>query len=166
MPALALRWRPARPRGFSFIELMLSLALLAVLASVAVPMLQRVQLRQRELELSSALREIRQAIDAYKRAAEQGQVALRAGDSGFPPSLEALEEGVPDERTAGRQKLYFLRRVPRDPFATDPSQPAAQTWGKRSQQSPPDDPREGADVFDVHSRAPGVGLNGIAYRLW
>ncbi|CAD5372844.1 General secretion pathway protein GspG [Rubrivivax sp. A210] len=153
-------------RGFTFIELMMTLALLGVLATVAMPLAQLMHQRRQEQALAEALREIRQAIDAYRRAADQGRIAIKAGDSGFPPSLEALVEGVPDQRSAARQNLYFLRRLPRDPLAADPTVAPAETWARRSSESPPDAPREGRDVFDVMSRATGTGLNGIPYREW
>lgn len=158
------RRRPAA--GFTFIELMLTLALLAVMASVALPMVQLVQQRRQEQALAEALRDIRQALDAYRRAVDQGRVTVRAGESGFPRSLDLLVEGVVDERSPTRQRIYFLRSVPRDPFAKDLQLEAAETWGKRSYDSPPDEPREGRDVFDVYSRAEGRGLNGMPYRKW
>ena len=153
-------------RGFTFIELVLTLALLAVMATVALPMTQLVQQRRQEQALADALRDIRQALDAYRRAVEQGRISVRAGESGFPPSLQVLVDGVIDERSASRQRIYFLRRLPRDPLATDADTDAADTWGLRSHESPPDDPREGRDVFDVYSRAQGRGLNGVPYRQW
>jgi general secretion pathway protein G len=158
------RGRPAR--GFTFIELVLTLALLAVMATVALPMSQLVHQRRQEQALADALREIRQALDAYRRAVDQGRITVRAGESGFPPSLDVLVEGVVDERSPTRQRIYFLRRLPRDPLATDAEADAADTWGLRSHDSPPDDPREGRDVFDVYSRAEGRGLNGVPYRQW
>lgn len=145
---------------------MLTLALLGILATIAMPMVQLVHQRQREQALAEALRDIRQAIDAYRRAVDRGRVSAKAGESGFPPSLQALVDGVPDEREPGRKRIYFLRRLPRDPMAPDSNTPAADTWAKRSHDSPPDDPREGSDVFDVASRSRGVGLNGIPYREW
>lgn len=158
------RGRPAR--GFTFIELVLTLALLAVMATVALPMSQLVHQRRQEQALADALREIRQALDAYRRAVDQGRITVRAGESGFPPSLDVLVEGVVDERSPTRQRIYFLRRLPRDPLANDAEADAADTWSLRSHDSPPDDPREGRDVFDVYSRAEGRGLNGVPYRQW
>lgn len=158
---------PRRQRsGFTFIELMLTLALLGVLATVAMPMVHLAHQRRQEQLLAESLREIRQAIDAYRRAADQGRISVKAGESGFPPTLQALVDGVVDERNPVRSRQYFLRRLPRDPMAADASVPAADTWGQRSHDSAPDDPRPGADVFDVFSRASGTGLNGVAYRLW
>ena len=156
--------RPAG--GFTFIELMMTLALLAILASVALPMVQLAHQRRQEQALADALREIRQALDAYRRAADQGRITVRVGDSGFPSSLQVLVDGVPDERSPSRRKIYFLRRLPRDPMATDAQIAAEDTWATRSYESPPDDPRPGKDVFDVFSKASGTGLNGIPYRQW
>lgn len=155
-----------RHRGFTFIELMVTLAILGVLAAVAVPMVQLSVQREREQELRVALMQIREAIDAYKRAVDQGRVTVKSGESGYPKSLEDLVVGVPDARSPKARNLYFLRRVPRDPFHRDTTVPAADTWGKRSYASPPDDPSEGEDVFDVYSLADGSGLNGIEYRQW
>jgi len=112
------------------------------------------------------LREIRSALDAYKRLADQGSIQRAADASGYPPSLEVLVEGVVDARSPRATKIYLLRNLPRDPFAPGGAQSAAQTWELRSYASPANDPKPGADVFDVHSRAPGVGLNGVAYREW
>ena len=153
-------------RGFTFIELMLTLALLAVMATIAMPLTQLVHQRRQEQLLAESLREIRQAIDAYRRAVDQGRITIKVGDSGFPPTLQALVDGAPDERNPARQRIYFLRRLPRDPLVADAEMPAEDTWAKRSYESPADDPREGRDVFDVASRAAGKGLNGIPYRQW
>ena len=122
--------------------------------------------RQQESELRSALIQIREAIDAYKRATEQGRMVLKVGDSGYPASLDQLVDGVDDQRSPTRQKLYFLRRLPRDPFYPDPDVAAAKTWGVRSYASPATDPSEGADVFDVFSMSDKIGLNGVPYRDW
>ncbi|WP_075792225.1 type II secretion system protein [Massilia putida] len=153
-------------RGFTLIELLVALAVLGVLATVATPALQVVQQRRQENELRTALSDIRRALDDYKRAGEDGRIARRAGASGYPPTLDALVEGVPDQRDPKRGKLYFLRRLPRDPFSTDPGAGAAQTWGKRSYASEPADPHEGDDVYDVYSTSGRIGLNGVEYRSW
>jgi general secretion pathway protein G len=153
-------------RGFTLIELVVTLALLGVLAMLAAPMAEAAVQRSREQALREALREIRDAVDQYKRAVEQGLVARNLGESGYPPTLDVLVAGAPNAQDPKGGRIYFLRQLPRDPFVSDAKVPAAATWGLRSYASPPDDPREGDDVFDVHSRAPGIGLNGIAYAEW
>jgi general secretion pathway protein G len=155
-----------RAPGFTLIELLVTLTIVGVLALIAVPSAQLAVQRERESELRRALLEIRGAIDAYKRAAEQGRILLRTGDSGYPRTLEELVGGVPDQKQADQRPLYFLRRLPRDPMVDDDAAPAADTWGKRSYASPPDAPAEGGDVFDVYSRSTKIGLNGREYRLW
>lgn len=155
-----------RQRGFTFIELMMTLAVMGVLVLVAVPMAQVAVQRERERDLRVALAQIREALDAYKRAADQGRILVRLGESGYPKTLDELVEGVPDQRSPTKQNLYFLRSLPRDPMHPDPAAKPADTWVQRSYASPPDDPQEGADVFDVFSRSQAVGLNGVPYRLW
>lgn len=155
-----------RSGGFTFIELMMTLAIMGVLVLVAVPMAQVAVQRDRERELRHALIQIRDALDAYKRASDQGRIATRIGDSGYPKRLDELVEGVPDQRSPSRQMLYFLRALPRDPMYPDPTADAAATWGLRSYASPPDAPSEGDDVFDVYSTSGTVGLNGVPYGQW
>ena len=156
-----------RPQaGFTLVELMITATIVAVLATVALPLAELGVKRNRENELRAALRELRGAIDAYKQAVEDGRVPKKADASPYPPSLELLVDGVEDTRSAKKSKIYFLRRLPRDPLHPDPQLPAAQTWAKRSYDSPPDEPREGRDVYDVHSMSGADGMNGIPYRLW
>lgn len=150
----------ARARGFTFIELMMTLAIMAVLATVAVPLAQLGVQRQKEHALRVALGDIREALDAYKRASDQGRIALKVGESGYPRALAQLVEGVDDQRSPSKRKLYFLRRLPDDPMAADGA------WGLRSYAAAPDEPAEGDDVFDVYSQSDKPGLNGVPYRQW
>lgn len=156
-----------RSCGFTLIELIITVMVVALLATLAFPMAEVAVQRSKEQELRASLREIRTAIDAYKQAMEEGRIIGSPQQTGYPPSLKILAEGVVDARSPKRDvKIYFLRRIPRDPFATDPSVPADETWGLRSYASPPDDPQVGEDVYDVYSLSTGVGLNGIPYRQW
>jgi general secretion pathway protein G len=152
-------------RAFTLVELIVTVAIVAILASAALPLAQIALQRGKEQEMRTALRQIREAIDAYKQAADDGRVAREADASGYPPSLDALVLGVDDVKLPVKKSIYFLRRLPRDPFAPD-NLPAAETWGKRSYESPPDNPREGKDVFDVYSLNEGKGLNGVPYKEW
>ena len=158
---------PCRKRllGFTFIELMVTLAILGVLASAAYPMAKLSVQRNKEQELKQALRQIRTAIDSYKQAADEGQISRASNASGYPLTLESLVNGVENTRDPEHRKIYFMSRLPRDPFANS-SLSAAETWGKRSYASPPDGPAEGEDVFDVYSKAEGTGINGIPYQAW
>ncbi|OZA28211.1 MAG: general secretion pathway protein GspG [Hydrogenophilales bacterium 17-61-9] len=153
-------------RGFSLIELVVTLAILALLASMAVPFAQLVQQRQKETELRAALRQIRTALDAYKQNVKEGRIESPADGSGYPPDLDVLWQGVSDKTKPDASKLYLIRRLPRDPFYPDTAAPPASTWGVRSYASPPDAPAPGRDVFDVYSLSSQTGLNGIPYREW
>jgi len=137
-------------KGFTLIELVVTVAIVAVLASIALPFNELVVQRSKEQDLRRGLREMRDAIDAYKQASDEGRLQKRAGESGYPK----------------KERIYFLRRLPRDPFAADPALGAGETWGKRSYASPPDDPREGEDVFDVFSLSTATGINGRPYKEW
>ena len=153
-------------RGFTLIELLVTVAIVSLLATIALPMTELAVQRSKEQDLRVALREIRTGIDAYKKAWDEGHIQKGLDDSGYPPSLNVLAEGVEDFKNPKRAKMYFLRRIPRDPFAKDTAGAAADTWGKRSYKSPPDDPQEGDDVYDVYTLSKGVGLNGVPYREW
>jgi general secretion pathway protein G len=155
-----------RRAGFTLIELVVTVAILGILAGVAMPLAQMTAQRAKESELRTALRTLRDGIDAYKAAGEAGQIEVKADASGYPPKLAVLVDGVADIKSAEPRLIYFLRRVPRDPFSADPSLPPEQTWGLRSYASPPDNPAPGSDVFDVYSLSERTGLNGIPYREW
>ena len=152
-------------KGFTLIELVVTLTIVSILATALIPLGQWSVRRQQEADLRQALREIRTGIDAYKKAVEEGKVKVSAESTGYPPNLEVLAKGVPDITSEKKRTLRFLRRLPRDPMA-DKDIPAQDTWGKRSYASPPDAPQAGADVFDVYSLSSESGLNGIAYREW
>lgn len=152
-------------RGFSLVELLTSLVILGLLASLAMPLAQTTVRREKERELRKALRELRTGIDAYKAATSDGRIAVEADASGYPRNLNVLVAGAPSARKDGLT-LYFLRRIPRDPFHPDQTTPAPETWGQRSSASPPDRPERGDDVFDVYSMSAGMALNGIPYKEW
>jgi general secretion pathway protein G len=152
--------------GFSLIELMVVMAVLGVLAAAAYPLAELVRQREQERELKQALWEIRGAIDAYKRARDEGIIPRSGPESGYPPNLLSLVEGVVRATPGGGGgPVYLLRRIPRDPFAPN-YLPAEQTWGLRSYDSPPDRPRPGADVYDVYSTSSRAGLDGVPLRQW
>lgn len=152
-------------RGFTLIELLATLALIALVATVALPLAELTIQRGKEAELRTALRQIRTALDAYKQASDEGRILQKSGESGYPKNLEVLVDGIEDAKGVTRTPLRFLRRLPRDPFANPDLRPQ-DTWGLRSYRSSPGDPKPGEDVYDVFSRATGVGINGIPYREW
>lgn len=155
-----------RVQGFTFVELMVTLSILGVLAVLTIPVAEYSVRRDQERELRRALIEIRGAIDAYKRASEQGRIMVPPGESGYPRSLDDLASGVIDQRSPVRQRIFFLRRVPVDPLGATPYARPSESWGLRSYASSPEAPVAGRDVFDVYSRSTKVGLNGVPYREW
>ncbi|HJV10991.1 MAG TPA: type II secretion system protein, partial [Burkholderiales bacterium] len=143
-----------KARGFTLVELLIVVAIMALLASIAAPLAELSYQRGKEQELRTALREIREAIDTYKRAADDGKIEKSADSSGYPPSLKTLVEGVPDKSTPEKSTLYFLRRIPRDPIS-------GEDWGVRAYASPANDPQPGKDVYDVYSKSEEIGLNKV-----
>jgi len=150
--------------GYTFIELVVATAVLMVLASAALPLARVSMQRQREAELRRDLREMRLAIDDFKRWADAQRIStvdVKLGSENYPPSLELLVEGVPFTNDASGRKKKFLRRVPIDPLTNQAE------WGLRAYTDAPDAKVWGGQsVYDVYSRAPGVGLNGVKYRDW
>ena len=172
-PANVLVMRPKAPLlssklgGFSLIELMVTLAIIALLASAVLPLSQLAVQRSHEAELKTALRTLRTAIDAYKKAGDEGRIQKAFDASGYPPSLEILAEGVPDFKDLNnKRKLKFLRAIPRDPMQPDTTLSNAQTWGKRSNDSDWNAPQSGEDIYDVYSMSPKKAINGLFYRDW
>ncbi len=155
-----------RVRGFTLIELVVTLAILGSLAGAAMPLMQLTEQRSKETDLRQALRMVRTAIDTYKEAADHGRSKMELGASGHPPTLQTLVDGVEDIQSEKKVMIYFFRRWPRDPFFADPRASAGDTWGLRSYASPPAEPQAGDDVFEVYSISTRKGLNGISYRDW
>jgi general secretion pathway protein G len=150
--------------GYSFIELLVVIGILFVLASAAMPLAQVASQRQRETELRRSLREMRTAIDKFKDAVDVGQIPtteLTPGSEGYPPDLETLVEGVTPANDASGRKLKFLRRIPIDPLTNSTE------WGLRAYQDKPDASSWGGkNVFDVYTTAKGTALDGTKYRDW
>jgi general secretion pathway protein G len=155
-----------RAIGFTLIELLITVAIVSLLASVALPLAEVTVQRGKEQDLRRSLRQIREAIDEYKRAFDEGRIERKVDQSGYPPTLAVLVEGVTDVRSPNQARLYFLRRIPRDPFFGDGSAAPEDTWGVRSHASPPDLPARGNDVYDVYSLSRGTGLNGVPHKEW
>lgn len=153
-------------RGFTLIEMVVTVMIVAIIASVVVPLTQISIQHTREQELKAALRDIRSAIDAYKQAGDEGRIARAADSDGYPPTLDTLVRGVPDAHDPNGSKIYFLRRIPPDPMNTDSTLTAADTWGLRCYHSEPDNPKPGSDVYDVHSLSTLKGTDGRPYSEW
>ncbi len=152
--------------GFTLIELLVALVLLALLVTSSAPLMQLTAKRNKEQELKKSLWQIRDAIDAYKQAADDGLIKKSADQSGYPASLQLLVSGVENIQDPKKRKIFFMRNIPRDPFATDTNASAEETWGKRSYSSSFDQPEEGDDVYDIYSLSREIGINQQAYGEW
>jgi general secretion pathway protein G len=153
-------------RGFTLLELLVTLAILASLSVIVVPVAQVQVQRSKEQQLRLALAQVRTVIDAYKKAADEGRFARDIGSTAYPKTLQTLVDGVDDQRDPKRRKLFFLRRIPRDPFNEDSDLPDAAPWGLRAYASEASNPLEGDDVYDILSKSLLTGLNGIALKRW
>lgn len=143
--------------GFTLIELIIAVTILAILVGAAVPLARVRVKREKETELRRYLWEMRDAIDHYKDAADRGAFQIKLGTEGYPPDLETLVTGVDVQG----KKVRFLRRIPTDPMT------GKAEWGLRSMQ---DDPKSsswgGQHVFDVYSKSSGTALDGTKYSDW
>lgn len=153
-------------RGFTLIEMMISLALLATLASAAIPIYQRQEQQRNEEELRVALRDIRSAIDLYGQLVEEGIIEKDADMSNWPASLDLLVDGVVNKKSPNKEKIYLLRRIPRDPFCDCDGRKNTETWRVRASTQAPGETTGGKDVWDVSSTSSQPGLNGIPYAQW
>lgn len=172
---MSIRFLPQR--GFTFIELIVVVAIVGILASALVPLAQLQLRRQKESELRLALRTLRGAIDAYKRAYDEGRIEQRPDSSGYPNSLDELQQGVQEILSSGKagsalasehkpgKRIYFLRRIPRDPFGPS-ERTALDHWAQRSSASAPGVFDAGSDVFDVCSQSDARALDGSWYKDW
>lgn len=143
--------------GVTLIELIIVTAIIAVLATAAVPVVRFTVKRQKERELRADLWEMRRAIDAYKDAADKGGIQTKADSNNYPPDLQTLVDGVDIQE----HKVRFLRRIPVDPMTKNTD------WGLRSNQDEPDsDSFGGQNVYDVHTKSMGAGLDGTKYNTW
>jgi general secretion pathway protein G len=152
-----------RSRGVTYLELIATATILAILASAILPLGRVAVQRQRELELRRELRVMRRAIDQYKLAVDQGQIGgtdVKLGSEGYPEDLETLVKGVKRVGTVDR-KLKFLRRIPVDPMT------GTAEWGLRCYQDDPDSTSWcGDNVWDVYSKSTAKGLDGTTYNTW
>ena len=152
--------RPASQAGFTLIELVVTTAILMILASVALPIARVSVQRTKEATLRRDLLDMRNAIDRYKDLADKNQIRVKAGTDGYPPDLDTLVQGVPLAGKPG-ERIRFLRKVPVDPMT------GKKDWGMRCAQDEPDSTSWcGDDVFDVYTQSTGTALDGTQYSTW
>jgi general secretion pathway protein G len=146
--------------GVTLVELMVTMVILSILATCILPLSEVSRKRSKEIELRQSLRTIRTALDEYKRYIDEGKIAKKATESGFPPTLEDLVKGV-DLGGPVRVKKKFLRRIPKDPMTEGGE------WGLRAYSDEPNSSIWGGqDVYDVYSKSDGVALDGTPYNQW
>ena len=155
-----MRLRRNAQSGYTLAELAMVAAVMVILASVTLPVVKFTAKRSKEMELRTALRQMRNAVDEYKRYSDMGLIPVDLGTDGYPAELDVLVEGI-DLVGQVDKKHKFLRRIPVDPMT------GKDEWGLRSYQDAPDETSWGGeDVYDVYSLSKGVGLNGVPYRKW
>ena len=144
-------------RGLTLVELIVTAAILGILAAAAIPVARFEVQREKERELRSDLWMMRNAIDKYKDAADKGAFQTKVDSQGYPPDLDTLVKGVDVQG----KKVRFLRKIPTDPMTGNTD------WGMRSMQDDPDsDSYGGQSVFDVYSKSTGTALDGTKYSDW
>ena len=150
--------------GYTFVEIAVVAAIVAILASAALPLVKVTMQRNRELELRRSLREIRTAIDKYKDAVDQNLISPNDIDNdaeGYPPTLQTLVDGVTPANDTSGKKLRYLRRIPTDPMTRSTE------WGRRSSRDEPESKAWGGqNVYDVYTTYDGRALDGTNYRDW
>lgn len=148
--------------GYTFIEIAVVAAIIAILASAVMPLAKVTVQRNREIELRRALREMRTGIDKYKDAIDQNLIANPPTTAdGYPPTLETLVDGVPAANDTTGKKLKFLRRIPYDPMTRSTE------WGLRSTRDLPDAKNWGRqNVYDVYTKSDGKAIDGTKYSDW
>ena len=159
--------RDDRAHGFTLVEMIITLSLLAVLALSALPLGKMAVKRENEIELQRALRLVRESIDAWKKLADEKKIEVDEDTEGYPPTLEALVKGVEvqdknaTEKAARKRIVKFLRRIPKDPMTS------SFDWGLRSYQDDPDSDVWGEEnVYDVYTKSQALALDGTRYRDW
>ncbi|MBC7786769.1 MAG: type II secretion system protein [Methylophilaceae bacterium] len=166
---MAFNYHHRQITGFTLIELVVTVTIVAILGSAIFPMMQLNIKRAKESELRADLRQMREAIDVYKKAVDDGKIKKSIEQSGYPPNLEVLVNGINDEKNFNKKKIKFLRRIPVDPMRDSVANnriDAADGWGLRSYQSEASNPSSGDDVYDIYSLSNGIGINGIPYAQW
>ncbi len=159
--------RDDRAHGFTLVEMIITLSLLAVLALSALPLGKMAVKRENEVELQRALRLVREAIDAWKKLADEKKIEVDEDTEGYPPTLEDLVKGVEvqdknaTDKAARKRTVKFLRRIPKDPMTN------SFDWGLRSYQDDPDSDVWGEEnVYDVYTKSQALALDGTRYRDW
>jgi general secretion pathway protein G len=172
---MASLWQ--RKKGFTLVEMLVTLTILAILAAAIMPIAKTAIKREKEIDLRRNLRIIREALDAYKKLADEKMIEVEEEQEGYPPDLETLVKGVevkadqaqsqpllgqPPAKSDSEKKIVkFLRRIPRDPMT------GSIEWGLRSYQDEPDaDDWGGENVYDVYTKSPGTALDGTKYKDW
>jgi len=161
-----MRVKSSSKKGFTLVEMLVTLTILAIMASAILPLAKTAVKREKEIELRRSLRMIREAIDAYKRLADEKKIEVEEETEGYPPDLETLVKGVEVKAELNEKKetakiIKFLRRIPKDPM-TD-----SYDWGLRSYQDEPDsEVWGGQNVYDVYTKSQGTALDGTKYKEW